>query len=79
MEVVRVLCERGIDRHVVNKQGHSVIDLVRDVDIGAEIQSYDLVEEDDIDDRTFPFSRSETSLIRDLNRSFLLLKRLRIH
>lgn len=49
-----MLCERGIDRHIVNRQGHSVIDLVRDVDIGAEIQSYDPVEEDDIDDRSCP-------------------------
>lgn len=31
-----------------------MIDLVRDVDIGAEIQSYDPVEEEDLDDRTFP-------------------------
>ena len=51
LDVVKVLCERGIDRHVVNKQGHTAIDLVRDVDIGAEIQSYDPIEEDNIDDR----------------------------
>lgn len=52
-EVVKVLCARGCDRDVVNKQGKKAIDLVRDVDIGAEIQSYDPIEEDDIEDSTF--------------------------
>lgn len=57
--MVRVLCARGIDRHIVNRQGHTVIDLVRDVDIGAEIQSYDPVDEDDLEDRTYcPFRSS---------------------
>lgn len=56
MEVVRILCARGCERHFINKQGHSAIDLVRDVDIGAEIQSYDPIdEEDDLDDSTLPF------------------------
>jgi hypothetical protein len=53
LEVVKVLCARGIDRSVINKQGHSAIDLVRDVDIGAEIQSYDPVDDDDLDDSMF--------------------------
>lgn len=51
--MVRLLCAKGIDRHVVNKQGHSVIDLVRDVDIGAEIQSYDPIEEPNLEESTF--------------------------
>lgn len=53
--MVRVLCDKGINRHIVNKQGHEAIDLVRDVDIGAEIQSYDPVDEEDIEDRTYRF------------------------
>ena len=41
-----MLLEAGIDTEVVNKQGHKAIDLVKDVDIGALIQSYDEVPDD---------------------------------
>lgn len=43
------LLKFGIDTNIVNKQGHKAIDLVRDYKIGSLIQSYEPLEEEDIE------------------------------
>lgn len=51
-DAVELLLEAGINKEIVNKQGHKAIDLVKDVDIGALIQSYDEIPDDvDINER----------------------------
>jgi ankyrin repeat protein len=47
---VQLLVHRGIDRSVVNRQGHRAIHLVRNVEIGAFLQRFDPLSDNDDDD-----------------------------